>query len=109
MRTLLIIALILTSSVSFSQDRDQEKEEVLAAKKSNNYVYQGNTLIEEDQFISAEKKYRKAISHQPTSVAGAYNLGNSYFEQGKFEEALYRQRQAAKIATEKSEKHKKFS
>lgn len=108
MRTLLIICFALCSALSFSQDKEKEKAEQLAIKKSNNYIYEANTLMEDDNFITAEKKYRKAISEQPSSVAGNYNLGNSYYQKGNYEEALFRQQQAAKNAVEKSAKHKAF-
>lgn len=108
MRTLLILTLLFSCSLTFSQDKEKEKAQLRAEKKSNDLVYEGNMLIDEDKFISAEKEYRRAISKNPTSVAGSYNLGNSYFKKGSYEEALYRQQQAAKMATEKNEKHKAF-
>src|SRR5690606_2608399 len=43
-----------------------------------------------------------------TSVAGAYNLGTSYYQEGSYNEALYRLQQATKNATSKEEKHKAF-
>ncbi|MEN3323632.1 tetratricopeptide repeat protein [Mariniflexile soesokkakense] len=106
MKYILFIIITLTAIFSFSQDK--EKEALLAAKKANNYVYEGNNLINEDDFVSAEKEYRKAISEQGTTVAGIYNLGNSYIKKGSYEEALYRLDQAAKIATSKVEKHKAY-
>lgn len=106
MRYILLILITLTTTFSFSQDK--EKEALLAAKKANNYVYEGNNLISENDFVSAEKEYRKAISEQGTTVAGIYNLGNSYIKKGNYEEALYRLDQAAKIATSKPEKHKAY-
>ena len=106
MKPLVLIIIVLATSFSFSQDKD--KEALLAAKKANNYVYDANKLISEDDFVSAEKEYRKAISKQGTSVAGIYNLGNSYIKKGSLEEALYRLDQAAKIATSKTEKHKAY-
>ncbi|MFI0429555.1 tetratricopeptide repeat protein [Mariniflexile sp. HMF6888] len=106
MKHILLILITLTTTFSFSQDK--EKEALLAAKKANNYVYEGNNLISENDFVSAEKEYRKAISEQGTTVAGIYNLGNSYIKKGNYEEALYRLDQAAKIATSKPEKHKAY-
>ena len=106
MKYILVIIMTLTTTFSFSQDK--EKEALLAAKKANNYVYEGNNLISENDFVSAEKEYRKAISEQGTTVAGIYNLGNSYIKKGNYEEALYRLDQAAKVATSKSEKHKAY-
>lgn len=104
----LTLLILLFTSFTFSQNDGMEKEQLLATKKSNNFVYEANELMDDDNFISAEKEYRKAISKQPTSVAGTYNLGNSYYKKGNYEEALYRQQQAAKNATDKSEKHKAF-
>ncbi|HUH27776.1 tetratricopeptide repeat protein [Gelidibacter sp.] len=104
----LTLLLVFFTCFGFSQDKENDKEQLLAAKKANDLVYEANALMDENNFISAEKEYRKAISKQPSSVAGTYNLGNSYFKKGNYEEALYRQQQAAKNATEKSQKHKAF-
>ncbi|MFD1161211.1 tetratricopeptide repeat protein [Hwangdonia seohaensis] len=104
MKHITIFILTLFTAFSFAQ----EKEQLMALKKANNYVYEGNTLVNEDDFVSAEMAYRKAISEQPTSVAGIYNLGNSYYKKGNYEEALYRHQQAAENAESKAEKHKAF-
>lgn len=104
MKNTVIFILSLFATCSFSQDKNQ----LLAQKKANNYVYEGNALVNEDDFVSAEMEYRKAISEQPTSVAGIYNLGNSYYKKGNYEEALYRHQQAIKSAVSKTEKHKAF-
>ena len=90
----------------FSQDKSKEKE--LQLQKSNDFVYEGNELVDEDDYISAEMEYRKAISEQPTNVAGTYNLGNSYYEKGQYDEALFRHLQAAERATSKEKKHKAY-
>lgn len=107
MKKLLVVLLSLTITFSFSQE-DKEKQAEIATKKSNNYIAEANDLAFSDKFISAEVEYRKAISEKPTTVAGTYNLGHSYFEKGNFEEALYRNEQAAKNATDKLEKQKAY-
>ena len=105
MKKAVVILIVIMTSFSFAQEKKDEK----AIKKANNYVYEGNTLLaKKDDFVSAEMAYRKAISNQPTTVAGIYNLGNSYYKSKHYEEALYRQEQVAKIATSKEEKHKAF-
>ena len=106
MKQLFIILLVLVSAVSFAQDKNKEKERQL--QKANNYVYEGNELIDSEDYISAEMEYRKAISEQPTNIAGSYNLGNSYYEKGQYDEALFRHNQAAENATSKEEKHKAY-
>ncbi|HMQ42856.1 MAG: tetratricopeptide repeat protein [Confluentibacter sp.] len=107
MKYILVTLFTLIATVSFSQEKDKEAQ-LLAQKKANNYVYEANSLMGNDDFVSAEMAYRKAISEQATSVAGIYNLGNSYIKNGSFDEALYRLDEAAKAATSKSEKHKAY-
>lgn len=107
MKYILVTLFTLIATVSFSQEKDKEAQ-LLAQKKANNYVYEANSLMGNDDFVSAEMAYRKAISEQATSVAGIYNLGNSYIKNGSFAEALYRLDEAAKAATSKSEKHKAY-
>jgi len=106
MKHIVVILSILTSIFSFSQE--ENKEQLLALKKANNFVYKGNELIADEDFVSAEMEYRKAISEQATTVAGAYNLGTSYYKSGNLDESLYRLQQATETATSKSEKHKAF-
>lgn len=106
MKHIIIVILVLTSSFSFSQE--ESKALLLAAKKANNFVYEGNELIEDEDFVSAEMAYRKAISKQSTTLAGTYNLGTAYYKSGNLDESLYRLQQATKTATSKSEKHKAF-
>lgn len=102
-----IITIIITLIVSFSFAQEN-KEALLAQKKANSHVYEGNELVDEDDFVSAEMEYRKAISEQSNNVAGMYNLGNSYYKKGNLEEALYRHQQAAQSATNKEEKAKAY-
>lgn len=104
MKRILVIILMLFVSAGFSQS----KEELQAVKKANNHIYEANNLASNDDFVSAEMEYRKALSKQPSAVTGAYNLGNSYYNKGNYEEALYRHEQAAKGANSKEERHKAF-
>ena len=106
MKALVIILTLLASVFSYAQEKDEAQ--LLAKKKANDYVYEGNEKLNDKNYISAEKEYRKAMSEQASNVAGAYNLGNSFYKNGNFEEALYRQQQAAKNATSKEDKHKAF-
>ncbi len=106
MKQLLSVLIMFSVVLSFSQEKD--KAQLLALKKANNYVYEGNNLLQNDDVVSAEMEYRKAISEQPNSVAGTYNLGNTYIKSGNFDEAIFRLQEAAEAATSKSEKHKAF-
>jgi len=101
MKKFILVIILLGSSLIYAQEKD------LALQKSNDYVYQGNELLDED-FASAEMEYRKAISKKPSNAVGAYNLGNAYYKNGKFSEALLRHQEAIKTTTSKEERHKAF-
>jgi Ca-activated chloride channel family protein len=101
MKNILTLLLIFMVSISFSQEKDK------ALQKSNDYVFEGNILIDDD-FISAEKEYRKAISEKPNNTPGSYNLGNAYYNTGHYNEALLRHIEAANLATTKTEKHNAY-
>ncbi|OUS01445.1 aerotolerance regulator BatC [Flavobacteriales bacterium 33_180_T64] len=109
MKKLVIICAVLLTTLSFAQDKEaRERAQQLTLEKANSYVYDGNELIEADNYISAEKEYRKAISKAPSIVAGTYNLGNTHYEKGNYDEALYRHTQAVEKAITKTEKHKAY-
>lgn len=101
MKHVLTFIFCLSISGLLAQDKDK------SLQKSNDFIYQGNTLVT-DNFVAAEKEYRKAISKKPSNAVGAYNLGNAYYETENFDEALLRHLEAAKAATTKAEKHKAF-
>ena len=52
MKTYLTYIFICVVTFSFAQDKDKEKQQQLTLEKANSYVYQGNELIEADNFIS---------------------------------------------------------
>jgi tetratricopeptide (TPR) repeat protein len=85
-----------------------KKQEEQRQKEANDLVYEGNELLANDDFISAEMEYRKALSTQADNVAGAYNLGNIYYNNESYNEALFRHQEAAKKAKSKEEKHRAF-
>jgi tetratricopeptide (TPR) repeat protein len=101
MRSLWLIVLLFTAFPGFAQDKDK------ALQKSNNYVYEGNALIEDD-FVAAEKEYRKAISKKPDNTPAPYNLGNAYYNSGHYNEALLRHVEAANLAVSKEDRHRAY-
>jgi tetratricopeptide (TPR) repeat protein len=108
MKNIIIYISILTVSFTFAQQEETAKALKILNQETNNLISEANDLASSDAFVSAEMEYRKAISKKPSSVAGTYNLGHSYYKEGNYEEALYRNQQAAKNATDKLEKHRAF-
>ena len=97
---LLFVLLFSISSIA------QEDEKVI--RKSNNLLSEAQQNLQKDRFTAAEAEYRKAISLNPKSETGKYNLGTAYYGRDKNAEAMYRFKQAAATATNKADKHKAF-
>jgi len=88
------------SLIGFSQEKD------IALKQSNDLVYHGNELISENEFVSAEMEYRKAIAKKQSNAIASYDLGNAYYNNEHFEEALLRHTEAVEFAKTKEQKYK---
>lgn len=106
MKYCLVVFIGLIGFFGFAQDKS--KEQIKAEEKATNLVYEGNSLLGEDNFVEAEMEYRKAISEAPNKAVGSYNLAHSYYKKGSFDEALFRSQEAAKNAKTKDEKHRAF-
>lgn len=102
----LVIYLLLFSLNSFAQPQTKEQKKEL--KASQNFLSEAQQSLQKDEFPSAEADYRQAISLNPKSETAKYNLGTAYYGKEKNAEAMLRFKQAATIATDKSEKHKAF-
>ena len=72
------------------------------------HLSQGALAIENNEFITGEVAYRKAIAIEENKATGSYNLGNAYYKNSKNEEALSRFVDAAKVATTKPQAHQAF-
>ena len=96
------LILFLLASISGSA---QEEEAQISL--SNNYVFEGNSLVNEN-FIEAEKKYRLGVSAKQNNAAGSYNLGNAYYKSELYDEAMLRYLEAVNNSGLKLEKHKAY-
>ena len=75
-KILLLIILLGASSVSFAQ------------KEVRKQLRSGNRQYNKEHYTESEIAYRKALEANSRSVESAYNLGNSLYKQGKFQEAM---------------------
>lgn len=55
---------------------------------ANDHIKKGNSLYNNQKFKDAEIEYRKALEFEPGSNIAKYNLGNSLYRQGRFDEAM---------------------
>ena len=95
-----LIFFLLASFYGSAQDEAQ-------LSKSNNYIFEGNSLVDDD-FIEAEKKYRLGVSAKQNNVVGSYNLGNAYYRSELYDEAMLRHLEAIKNSVSKLEKHNAY-
>ena len=57
------------------------------AQTSKKLIHEGNQKYEQKKFGDAEIDYKKSINTKENEFIGNYNLGNAYYQQGKFDEA----------------------
>ncbi|MBL4653590.1 MAG: tetratricopeptide repeat protein [Flavobacteriales bacterium] len=60
---------------------------IVAPAQVEDHIRTGNNLYEDGEFVKAEVEYSKALKADAKSYEGAFNLGDSYFRQEKYEEA----------------------
>ncbi|MBK7259119.1 MAG: tetratricopeptide repeat protein [Ignavibacteriae bacterium] len=70
------------------------------AQSVRSLVNGGNDFYHDQRFPDAEIKYRKALEQDQQLVQGHFNLGNSLYRQGKYDEAVRAYDAARQVATE---------
>ena len=90
----LLFALILSLSTAYSQE--------------NLEIYRGNSSYADGKFDEAKVHYDKALSNNPSSYKGNYNLGNANYKQENFEDAVSIYEQAIASSNNDSEKSDAF-
>jgi len=89
------IALLLLALVAVS---------LHAAAQPNRYIQQGNKLYEQQNFKEAEASYARAIAKDPNNTSAFFNLGNSLYQQKRFDSSRKVMSETAKLATNKEGK-----
>ena len=89
------------------QLKAQEKNRDLI-KDSQLLVNKANQEMEQDLFVSAEAKYRKAASLDPKNNTAKYNMGNAYYSKSKNLEAMRRFKESSEVANTRPQKHQSF-
>lgn len=81
LKTILPFVLILLCGF-FSTTLLHAEESVKSVRKERKLIRQGNLLYEDGKFREAAKKYSEALSENPASGVGLYNLGMAQIRQG---------------------------
>jgi Ca-activated chloride channel homolog len=70
------------------------------AQPGHRSLRDGDKAYKSEDFPAAQSSYQEALEAR-NSAQGNYNLGNTYFQQGNYEEAVKRFEEAAQLATGK--------
>ena len=81
---------------------------ISAGQSALQNVRDGNGLYLENSFEEAISEYRKSLSAEEIPIEGFYNMGNSYYRQGKYEDATNYFKMAAERAEDNETKAKAF-
>ncbi len=95
MRSFLLFIGLVSSLVSFAQERDKALPEA-------------NKEYENKQYQDAEAGYRVSASGFPEKSAASYNLGNSIYKQKQYAESKNAYLNAVKHATSRVDKHRAY-
>lgn len=57
------------------------------AQQDKKFIIDGNKQYEKKNYAEAEKNYSRALGKNKNSYKGAFNLGDAYYKQGKYEDA----------------------
>ena len=68
-------------------------QSALIGQTSHKLLRQGDHAYKQEQFDLAEESYRKSLEKKP-STKGTFNLGNTVYQQDRFEEAIQHYEQA---------------
>ena len=105
---LLFICIALSISASGFSQQEDPKAKKKALNTSNNFTYEANKDLAENDFVEAEANYRRAISKNGENATAKYNMGNAYYKEDNLDEASIRYKQASEVAQTKTEKHKAY-
>src|SRR5688500_16526657 len=75
-----------------------------AQEGTSKLIRQGNAQYKKQQYADAEASYKKALERNNRSMEGNYNLGNSFYEQKRFDAARQQYANTVKISPRKDVK-----
>ncbi|MBK7872001.1 MAG: tetratricopeptide repeat protein [Saprospiraceae bacterium] len=77
------------------------------AQTAHKYLRKGDNEYKSQSYTTAEENYRKALEKE-RNAQGNYNLGNTIYQQGRYEEAIERYESAAKTASDNGVKARAY-
>ncbi len=80
----------------------------LNAQSHRSLINDGVDLYKEGKFADAEVNFKKGLEKKPDLFQGHFNLGDSYYKQGRYEEAIQSYKNALSFTQDNLNKAKVF-
>jgi tetratricopeptide (TPR) repeat protein len=80
----------------------------LSAQSKRSLNNDGVDLYKEKKFADAEVKFKKSLEKDPQLFQGHFNLGDSYYKQGRYDEAIQSYKNSIGLTDDKEKKSKAF-
>lgn len=81
---------------------------LIYSQSTRNLVNQGVEKYENQNYSEAEADFRKGTGNEPESFEANFNLGDAYYKQEKYDEAVNSFNQSLRLAESKNEKAKVY-
>jgi len=72
------------------------------AQQGDMHLHKGNQDYASKDYKSAAEEYQKALSDKSAAVQGKFNLGDAYYKQGQFDQAIDAYKQALSLTKDKA-------
>ncbi|MDP2039133.1 MAG: tetratricopeptide repeat protein [Ignavibacteria bacterium] len=80
----------------------------VSAQSKRSLNNDGVDLYNEKKFADAEVKFKKSLEKDPQLFQGHFNLGDSYYKQGRYDEAIQSYKNSIGLTDDKEKKSKAF-
>ena len=97
--TLILLLMIFSSNIISAQ-----KDTIASQRKARELLRDGNKLYNQEKFTDASVAYRKALGETSDYDKADFNLGNAFYQEKNFKEAVAQFELSAKTATDKNAK-----
>jgi len=87
MSSLKYILFLVFVGIAFLSNAQQERKHIRHGNRDYDKAMVDSLTVDTTKYLDAELNYRKALEKEPNNWDASYNLANSLYKQGKFEES----------------------
>ena len=99
-----MLLLIFTSTVNAQEVRDS----ISLQREARHFLREGNELYQQEKYVDAGVSFQKALEKNSSYKKASYNLGNAFYQQKNYKEAVPQYEVTAKDSKDKNTKSEAF-